>query len=303
MTAEDSDGQGLRRRRAGGSGARRWAVGLGIVSVALLVVGVVAYVRLRTETTPISVEDAVARFPTSVAPPMATGSGATVPPLASTSAPVAPSTPAGPSTAPVPVPAPGVYAYTATGGESLDVLMGATRAYPAETPVVVETATCGVVVSWTPLQERAETFELCPEAGGLLVVRTTSTHEFFGQREVRSLECDADAWLVPPGAVAGTTWDAVCSGSGLVEQRRSTLVERAAATVGGVAVDAVVVETVVSTTGTTVGTTTRRLTLDVGTGLPIEWVDEVHNSTATPAGDAGYTEQVRLVAASLTPES
>lgn len=287
-------------------------MGAGVVVVALLVVGVIAYFRLRTETTPISVDDAVARFPTS---------------LASTSAPTAPSTTAGPSTAPpvnasmaapvgapvgasivpsiaaVGVPAPGVYAYAATGGESLDVLTGVERSYPAETPVVVEASTCGVVVSWTPLEQRAESFEVCADAGGLRIVRTTSTHEFFGQREVRSLECDAGAWLVAPGAEVGTTWDAVCSGSGLVEQRRSTLVERTTATVAGVARDAVVIESAVSTTGTTTGATTRRLTLDVETGLPIEWVDEVRNSTATAAGDAAYAEQVRLVAASLTPRS
>ena len=63
------------------------------------------------------------------------------------------------------LPAPGVYTYRTSGGESLS-LLGVSRGFPARTSMVVADDRCATV-SWLPLVEHTETTTMCatPEAG------------------------------------------------------------------------------------------------------------------------------------------
>lgn len=283
---------------------RRWLVAAGVVVVLVVVGGIVAYLRLRTESTPVTVEDAVAEFEEGQGTASTSGpatSGDTVAPVtsaAATTESVATSTIALRPALSLPVA--GVYAYTTTGGEDLRILSNPSRTYPAETPLVVEPAGCGVVVRWTPLVEREETWQMCVEGEGLALVGYTSVHDFFGQRESRVLTCEPGGWLIPPPEVPDESVT-TCSGSGLVEQRTTRVVDRSPVDVGGEQVEAISIEVAVATSGTTTGTTVRRLTMAAASGLPIRWADEVANSTETAVGAAAYSERLELVAVALAP--
>lgn len=293
---------------------RRWL----IAAVALVVVAVLGGValwvidRLRTDTTPVSFEQAAAEFEEprpSTAESPATGSSSVV--TASVPTTVTPTSASPSSSSVLPattavdravaaLPEPGVYRFATAGGESLAILNNPSRTYPAETPVIIEPQGCGVVVRWTPLEERTETWEMCLQDGGARLAGYTSVHEFFDQREERVFVCEPGAWLIPPPGVGDVT-TATCSGSGLTEVRETRALGRPTVTIGGESIEAVEIATVVTTTGATVGTTTRRLTLAAEDAFPLVWVDEVANTTSTAVGDASYRETVRLEAVSQQP--
>jgi len=273
--------------------------------------------RLRTETTPVSFDAAVAQFeqgqqsttaplassssvtstpaPTTAAVSSAGSTTSTTSPTSTTSA-TSGSSPGGVTA----LPQPGVYRFATTGEESVALLNNPTRTYPAETPVVVEPRGCGVVVRWTPLAERTESWEMCLEGGGVRLAGYSNVHEFFGQREERVLVCEPSAWLIPPASAEDET-TATCTGSGLTEVRTTQVVGRSTVTVGGEEVPAVEIEVSVDTSGGTVGTTTRRLTLAADDAFPLVWIDVVDNTTATAVGDAAYHEDLRLDAVSRQP--
>ena len=64
------------------------------------------------------------------------------------------------------LPAPGVYSYRTTGGESLS-LMGVARSFPSTTSMIVEnkSGNCATV-SWVPITEHTETTTECAGASG-----------------------------------------------------------------------------------------------------------------------------------------
>jgi hypothetical protein len=274
----EADGSTPRRRRR-----QAIAVLAVLMAVAVVGVGAWAWARLDDDTRPISVDQAVEDFRSddTTTDAAAVGSGAAATEL----------------------PAPGVYPYETSGGESLALLNNPSRTYQPETALVVQAGGCGVVVSWTPLEERAESWEMCRRDGGIAVSRSESVHEFFDQREVRTFTCAEGAWLVPPTVEVGETRQVDCVGDGISENRAAELVEVASRDVGGSSVEAIHVRMTVTTSGSTDGTTIRDLWLDRRTGLPLEWTDAVENVSDSPLGDARYTEDIRLVAIRTTPAS
>ncbi len=64
------------------------------------------------------------------------------------------------------LPAPGVYTYRTTGGESLS-LMGVARSFPSTTSMIVEDGNCATV-NWVPITQHTETITECPGADGAL---------------------------------------------------------------------------------------------------------------------------------------
>jgi len=294
----------------GRSRRRRWLIVLAVVAVLAGSATWWAISRLRTDTTPVSFDEAVEEFderqpstaPAPTSEPAAATSSSPSEPVTST----ATSSGSAPTTSVVEpgvesLPEPGVYRFATAGREQLSILNEPSRTYPDETPIVIEPQGCGVVVRWTPLQERRETWEMCLEDGGVRLAGYTSVHEFFDQREERVLKCEPGLWLIPPPSTPPESIGR-CAGSGLTEERTTTVLGRTTVEVGGDEVPAVRIEVAVETSGSTEGRTTRRLTLAAADAFPLVWVDEVANTTATAVGDADYEERLRLEAASLRPE-
>lgn len=270
------------------------AVGL-VAAVPVIVAGRWAQVRFGNSTSPITIDAALDRFRSTTTSAATEHPGATPAPGV-TAAPAPTTEVPGGRTA---LPLPGVYRYATLGREGIDALTRPTHEYPAETAVVVEPAGCGVRVSWTPLLERTEWWEMCLVDGGLALVRYGGTHEFFGQRDERTLECPSEAWLVPPAAAGIDTWTVTCSGSGMVDVRTTTT-SPVVVEIDGEEVEAVRVDTTVDTTGDTTSVSSRTLLL-AADGVVVGWHDEVLGHSDSEVGIVEYTEEVDLVVRSLDP--
>ena len=83
----------------------------------------------------------------------------------------------------------GVYTYRTTGGESLDVLGGATHRYPAETTITVVETACGVRLRWDALAGRSTTLTLCTRSGGVELRGLEEVHSFFGRTDLTRYAC------------------------------------------------------------------------------------------------------------------
>lgn len=171
-----------------------------VVVLVGLVVVVVRNVWLSDSSEAVPVEKAVDRYRSESTAPAETAPAETA---IDESAPT--------STAPrVSLPEPGVYRYRTTGWESIDAIGGVNREYPAETTITVTPRGCGVHLSWNPLEERRDEWDLCVSDRGVeLQPGGAQFHEFFGQAQTDEISCDdvfalIDAELVPAPAVART---------------------------------------------------------------------------------------------------
>lgn len=276
-------------------GRRRWRIVIVAVAVGLVVVvvaGLWAKDRWGNSTTPLGVDDVLADFATaSTVPP-------TVPP---TSSPSAVTSTSAESLPPVPERlAEGVYRATSSGSEGIDVLDKPTHAYPAESALVVSRTACGHRVEWVPLEERREWFEVCVEGGGIRLVRYGGFHTFYGQADERSQECPDGAWLVPPDDLAANTFTVTCTGSGMVDERTTTVLRRHTVVLDGAPVEVTVVRTTIVGSGPTRGTSTRELWF-TDTGLPVVWIDDVTGVSDSVVGIVNYREQMQVRLVSLAP--
>ncbi|HEY1653410.1 MAG TPA: hypothetical protein VGG09_16105 [Acidimicrobiales bacterium] len=113
------------------------------------------------------------------------------------------------------LPAPGVYTYRTTGGESLS-LMGVARSFPSTTSMIVENGngnpSCATV-SWEPITEHTETTTECADAdGGYDVPRIYTTESIAGTSTTSTVVCPTTAYLLPPpGVTSGQKWGATCA--------------------------------------------------------------------------------------------
>jgi len=179
-------------------------VALGVVLFGLAVV-VVRNVWLTDSSEVVPVEEAVDRFRDEVTEP------SEVPTEESTPDTLPPDTRA-PDTSQVDLPEPGVYRYRTTGGESIDAMGGVTREYPAESAITVTPRGCGVHLSWDPLKERRDEWELC--APGLAVELQpggAQFHEFFGQAQLDEISCDGVVAVTMTGSLAEPTATRTCT--------------------------------------------------------------------------------------------
>ena len=128
------------------------------------------------------------RHSTTAAPTSASAGPATIRAAGSTTTAVPAATP----------PAPGVYRYTTSGVEHIDVLGGATHHYPRITTVTVTSGGCGARLRWDILEERREEWQLCASAAGVeLGTNGVQLHVFFGHGDVEPFVCDRRVVLVP----------------------------------------------------------------------------------------------------------
>jgi hypothetical protein len=108
------------------------------------------------------------------------------------------------------LPAPGVYTYRTTGGESLS-LVGVARSFPASTSMIVNDGRCATV-SWVPITQHTEMTTVCNSPNGALTIPKLVTDESIaGSTTSSTIECPSLAYLLPPGATPGQRWAATCS--------------------------------------------------------------------------------------------
>lgn len=108
------------------------------------------------------------------------------------------------------LPAPGVYTYRTTGGESLN-LMGVSRGFPPWTAMIVADNRCAAV-SWQPLAEHTETTTMCSAPGdGLSLPRLVTFESIAGSQTTSTVTCPATVWLLPPAPSKEVRWSATCS--------------------------------------------------------------------------------------------
>ena len=108
------------------------------------------------------------------------------------------------------LPAPGVYTYRTTGGESLN-LLGVARTFPSSTSMIVADGRCATV-SWVPITQHTEATTFCNTPDGALTVPKLVTDESIaGSTTTSTITCPASSYLLPPGAHHGQHWSATCS--------------------------------------------------------------------------------------------
>ena len=185
----------------------------------------------------------------------------------------------------------GVYTYRTTGGESLDVLGGASHRYPAETTItVVETrAACGSAGTRSRAARRRGRSARAP-AGSSCGGWTRRT-AFFGHADRTQYACTQAGERFACRAAHGT------------ETGQAAVVGEAGVEVGGVRVRALHVRMTARVGGGSSGTETAEWWLQPGTGLPLELVVTSRTSRAEPVvGQVHYRENATLRLVSTTPQ-
>lgn len=193
----------------------------------------------------------------------------------------------------------GLYLYDTTGGESLDVLNGATHAYPATTTLALTRAACGVRLRWQALTGRSTTWVLCGGGRGTVEQSDDEVHTFFGQTDHTNYAC-AGVW--PSTGPAGARRAFACRSAHGSERGFAVLVGRGAVLVGGTRVDAVHVRTTAQVSGTSHGTETVDWWLAGSAAAPVRIMLTSRTSRKEPiVGTAHYRERAVLRLESLTP--
>ncbi len=206
------------------------------------------------------------------------------------------------TTTPVAVtaPGPGVYVYTTTGHEEIDALGGARHDYPAETVIQIGAEGCGLALTWQPLEERFDRYELCNEAGELVQAQVSSFHRWFGRDDLQEYACAGEAWLVPPDPGI-TRWSYECATDDRTEAFESEVVGSETLTVAGTALETLHVRTVSTLTGATEGESLVETWWSTEGAIPVRVVAERSSRTGSLIGDVSYTESYELDLTSVDP--
>ena len=108
------------------------------------------------------------------------------------------------------LPAPGVYTYRTSGGESLN-LVGVARSFPASTSMIVADGRCATV-SWVPITQHTEATTMCNAPNGALAIPKLETDESIaGSTTSSTVNCPASTYLLPPAARPGQRWGVTCT--------------------------------------------------------------------------------------------
>ena len=198
-------------------------------------------------------------------------------------------------------PVAGVYEYDTSGSESVDALGGDAHSYPPGTALTVTGEGCGYRITWTPLEGRLESSLLCGDHGGLALVESTTSHEFFRQSDEERFVCDPGAWWLPPTGV--TSWTARCRSGDRVSTRSGRVIGPETVRVGTTDHAAVHIryDDVLSEGST--GTTTSDLWLDPGTGLILRESNQADTRNDSVIGPVTFHERLDLTLRSLEPRT
>ena len=240
-----------------------WALGAAIAVAAAAGAWLVA---TRENTTPASIDDALARYRA-----QAEASDTSIPP--------------------------GVYVYATTGSESITALGGRKHDYPKRSSVTVTAGDCGMMLRWDVLQHRSNVYEICDD--GRRLGGWTETHRFVGRDDVTRWRCSASAWL-PDTADPGPS-PVDCTSSDSAQRGTTTVLGVETVRVGTATVDAVHLRIDTRETGGARGPTLEHRWLERDTGLPVRIEYRVTTLNPSPIGDVRFDERYSLRLVSLEP--
>lgn len=241
---------------------------------------VVVALRFRDTETPVSVAEAVERFESDADP---------------TPAPTQQPEQGGVDM----LPSPGVYVYSTVGGEEVDALGGTRHDYPSETALTVRAGGCGVVLTWQPLEERFEEWEVCLANGSLTIQSYTTFHRFFGTDDRQDFVCDPAIVLVPPPGQQDLGPATCQTDRNLVETVLADALAPKLIAVGTDEVEAVGVAFEIAVDGSAVGTTTAEMWISTETGALVGWSEVVESVSSSPIGEVTYSERFEMQLTSL----
>jgi hypothetical protein len=196
------------------------------------------------------------------------------------------------------LPAPGVYSYRTSGGESLN-LPGMDRAFPSTTSMIVTAARCATV-SWMPITQHTETTTECVGPDGGFDVPRFVTHESIAGTDTTSaLTCPATAYLLPPDATAGRKWAATCVLQSPAEKVAfaGEALGMSTMTIAGHAVTVEHTRFTLTFDGSQAGTNPTDLWIVPSSGLIVQEKEEV----SVTSGGFRYGETMHSTLASLSP--
>ena len=200
------------------------------------------------------------------------------------------------------LPEPGVYRYTTTGFEHVDVFGGSTHQYPRTTTLTVTDDGCGVLLRWDLLQERREEWRLCVDDRGV-VWQTSGAfyHEFFQHGQVDAMTCDRPVVLVPIDRRPREGVAESCLLAGSIWTPEWRVLEQGTRAVDGRDVRVIHVRMTVDIRTRYYERTTVDYWLD-DHGLPLSIAaTKISNSDSGLAGDVVYTESLTAELDSLSP--
>jgi len=200
-----------------------------------------------------------------------------------------------------PIPPEGVYVYSTTGEDDVDVLGGSRHTYPGQTTITVRHAGCGLTEHWDVLKERWDERESCRTSSGDVLHRLSSYHEFFRHGDMRNFGCSG--FTYPAGEAPGRQWTVHCDGAGTTTVTRMLAVAWEYVAVGGVRVRTLHVRASSTIGGDQQGTSERDVWGSSESGLVIRERARVDTDSTQPVmGKTHYHEQYEIRLTSLTPQ-
>jgi len=300
----------VRRRRR----RRRLAIAVAIPLVLLLATGTFVLTQ-RNVTTSVSLERATAEFRAkrSTAPERpnaATSIAEQAPEPEQTDGPAPASTKAGAveskDTTFASLPAEGIYAYRASGGEKISVF-GASHEYPERIFATVRhLGGCRWEHRNDVIEEHVDRREMCNQTGQLLQLEQSREVEFFGKRDGGSMRCDPPALQHAAQDAPGATSAATCVDEETEDRAtaRRTFIGLRPITIDGTTIDAVHYRVDSTFTGHATGSSVDTYWVLPQTGMTLRWDRTVATmADATFGARVRYEEEASFVLESLTPRT
>ena len=247
---------------------RYWALGLGVVVLAVAVIAGVWFFLLLSPATRVDLRQALRLYRKSQQTEIV-GENAHLPPS-------------------------GVYRYRTSGGEQLSI-GGIGRTFPADTDMIVTDTKCATF-DWEPLEQHIEGLVVCPHANGALSIKAASSYEdIAGTQTTSVIDCPVDTYFVPPDPVKNEHWRRSCHSKGETVVFSGQVIGGSSITVGVQRVPALHTRLTLSFLGSQSGTNPNDYWISLHNGLILrqrESVDVVEK--AGPLGSVRYTERMAI---------
>ncbi|MBI2168417.1 MAG: hypothetical protein HYU28_02795 [Actinobacteria bacterium] len=201
------------------------------------------------------------------------------------------------------LPDPGVYVWNTTGYESVTALGGARHDYPAQTTITISHGGCGSKARWDVLEERWDEWENCVTDLGEEWRVFWTHHEFFGQSDDRSYECEPGSVMRPARPEVGMTWKARCVEPDSWFEEQATVVAIETLTIGGEPVDTFHIRMESTAGGDTRGSGVHEYWFATSRNLMVKTAGRFDSESDSPfgAGTVDYHEEYEATLSSLEP--
>lgn len=204
------------------------------------------------------------------------------------------------------LPAEGVYAYRANGGEEISVF-GAHHRYPERIfSTVRHLGGCRWEQRNDVIEEHVDRRELCNEDGQLLQLLQERQVEFFGKRDGGSMRCDPPALQHATPDEPGTSSSAHCvdTKTGDHATAKRAFIGVRPLTIDGASVDAIHYRVDSTFTGHATGKSRDLFWVSPETGMVLRWDRMVDTlADATFGAQVRYEEEASFVLESLIPKT